>query len=223
MGKRAILVLAISCLLTVLPVPAQRGGGHAGGGHSGGGHGGGFHGGSINGGFHGNVGWTGPGSNRAGYRNSRIFRNGYWYGGAYGGYWASPFWYDDYGYDPYPQETADDSRPVPPAALAPGNERTTMAAPAAPVRPVMMDVPEVKEAAAEQPGPATVFILKDGGRIEARRYTLTQNELHLADAGQERRTVALAKLDREATVAANHERGIDLQFPTDANRVVLGF
>ena len=224
MNKRAILALAIGSLLTVFPLQAQRGGGgHGGGGHSGGGHGGGFHGGSVNGGFRGNVGWIGGGlSSGAGYRNARGWRNGYWYGGAYGGYWASPFWYDDYGYNPYPQEAADNSQPVPPAAIAQGNDRPATTAPAAPVSPVMMEVPEVKEAAVEQPGPATVFIFKDGARLEARHYTLTQNALHLADEGHER-TVALAQLDREATITANQERGIDLRFPTDGNRVVLSF
>ena len=54
----------------------------------------------------------------------------------------------------------------------------------------------------------TVFVFKNGERVEARRYTMTQSSLRLADEGQER-NVALAMLDRDATVAANQVRGIE--------------
>ncbi len=82
------------------------------------------------------------------------------------------------------------------------HEPAAQVAVAPPVKPIMLDVADVKEMPAEQPGPPTVFVFRNGERVEARRYTMTQNTLRLGDEGQER-NVALAMLDRDATVAAN--------------------
>ncbi len=107
MRKQTLLALILGGFVAVLPLHAQRGGGHVGGGgHAGGSfHGSGMssHGSSSASGFHGNIGWNPSGWSGGsiggnGFGNhSRNFRSGYWYGGATGGYWA-PFWYgDDYG------------------------------------------------------------------------------------------------------------------------------
>jgi hypothetical protein len=101
---RALLPLALCCLLAV-PAVAQRGGGGHGGGFGGGGFhgggfgGGGFHGGGFGGGgFHGGFGgFRGFGFNRFGYN-----RFGYGYGYPYWGWgvgWGYPYW--GYGYAPY--------------------------------------------------------------------------------------------------------------------------
>lgn len=231
MRKHFLLALVLGGFVAVLPLQAQRGGAHGGGIHGGGGVHGGInsHGTSAGNGVHGNVGWNRSGWSGGsiggnGFHNHpRSFRNGYWYGGAGGGYWA-PFWYgDDYGYGYDPQDRAGEMGPSgPPAGWTRQDEPPAPVALAPPVKPVMLDVADVKEIPAEQPGPPTVFVFKNGERVEARRYTMTQSTLRLAENGQER-NVGLAMLDRDATVAANQQRGIQLQFPTDSNRMVLSF
>jgi hypothetical protein len=226
MHKHILLALVLGGLVAVLPLHAQRGGGHAGGSFHGGMN---SHGASTGSGSHGNVGWNSSGwsggsigGNGIG-NHARNFRSGYWHGGSEGGYWA-PFWYgDDYGYYDFSQDRAGEMGPAgPPPAWNRQEEAPAPVAVAPPVKPVMMDVADMKEMPTEQPGPPTIFVFKNGERVEARRYTMTQNTLRLGDDGQ-KRNVALVMLDRDATVAANQQRGIQLQFPTDSNRMVLSF
>jgi hypothetical protein len=49
-------------------------------------------------------------------------------------------------------------------------------------------------------------------------------KLELADFGdRQQRTVPLDMLDINATIAANHEHGIDLRIPADRNEISLSF
>jgi hypothetical protein len=45
--------------------------------------------------------------------------------------------------------------------------------------------------------------------------------LRIAADGQQR-TIPLNALDLKATIAANHERGIDLKLPTNRSEILLG-
>jgi len=79
--------------------------------------------------------------------------------------------------------------------------------------------PSAQPAKPRQP---TVFVLKNGERIEIRRYTILGGLLRLTVDGKPR-VIPLTELDLKATLAANHERGINLKIPTNPNEVVMGF
>jgi hypothetical protein len=72
------------------------------------------------------------------------------------------------------------------------------------------------------PTPPAVFILSNGDRLESSHYLLTVDSLRLQqDGGQ--RTIPLSAVNLEATLAANHERGVDLQIPKNKDQIMLGF
>ncbi len=70
--------------------------------------------------------------------------------------------------------------------------------------------------------PPTIFILATGERLESRRFVLTANFLSVS-IDRQHRTVPLDLLDIRATIAANHDRGIELQIPDDRNEISLSF
>jgi hypothetical protein len=70
--------------------------------------------------------------------------------------------------------------------------------------------------------PPTIFVLANGERLESRRFVLTASVLSVSIERQQR-SVPLGQLDINATVAANHERGIDLRIPDDRNEISVGF
>ena len=70
--------------------------------------------------------------------------------------------------------------------------------------------------------PPTIFILANGERLETRRFLLTASNLSFS-IGRQQRTIPLDRLDLDATIAANHERGIDLRIPADRNEISLSF
>ncbi|MGO8787107.1 MAG: hypothetical protein ACLQVL_06960 [Terriglobia bacterium] len=84
------------------------------------------------------------------------------------------------------------------------------------------EVPGVAIAAPAKPRPPSVFLLKNGEKLEARRYTITGGSLHVTADGKPR-VIPLTELDLNATLAANSERGVNLRIPTNPNDVVLGF
>lgn len=84
------------------------------------------------------------------------------------------------------------------------------------------EVPGGPSAAPAKPRPPSVFLLKNGEKLEARRYTITGGSLHVTVDGKPR-VIPLAELDLNATLAANRERGINLRIPTNPNEVVMGF
>jgi thiol-disulfide isomerase/thioredoxin len=69
--------------------------------------------------------------------------------------------------------------------------------------------------------PGTVFVLKSGERLEVHHYTIMAGSLRLTEPGNQR-SIPLAALDIKASIAANHERGIDLKIPTNQNEIFLG-
>jgi len=70
--------------------------------------------------------------------------------------------------------------------------------------------------------PPTVFVLKNGERLEAHHFTIMAGSLRINEQGT-RRTIPLSALDLKATIAENHERRIDLKIPLNQNEVLLGF
>jgi len=70
--------------------------------------------------------------------------------------------------------------------------------------------------------PPTIFVLANGERLESRRFVLTASALSVSIERQQR-SVPLGQLDINATVAANHERGIELRIPDDRNEISVGF
>jgi len=70
--------------------------------------------------------------------------------------------------------------------------------------------------------PPTIFILANGGRLETRRFLLTASNLSFS-LDRRQRTIPLDMVDLDATIAANHERGIDLRIPADRNEISLSF
>jgi len=90
------------------------------------------------------------------------------------------------------------------------------------VVPKLIEVPGGPSTQPAKPRPPTVFLLKNGEKLEARRYTITGGSLHIAVDGKQR-TIALADLDLKASTAANQERGIKLRIPTNPNEIVMGF
>jgi len=69
--------------------------------------------------------------------------------------------------------------------------------------------------------PPTMFVLKNGERLESHHYTLTMSSLRITASGNQR-TIPLAEVDLSATLAANHERGINLKIPTKQSEIYFG-
>lgn len=85
-----------------------------------------------------------------------------------------------------------------------------------------IEVPGAQNATATKVLPPTVFVLANGERLESSRFVLTASVLSVR-IGREQRTIPLQNLNIDATVATNHERGIDLQVPDDRNEISLSF
>jgi hypothetical protein len=86
----------------------------------------------------------------------------------------------------------------------------------------IIEVPDTANSAASKPLPPAMFILRNGERFEARRYLLTYDHLRFT-IDRQQRTIPLAVLDINATVAANCERGINLRIPADRSEISVGF
>ena len=88
--------------------------------------------------------------------------------------------------------------------------------------PKVIDLPGTTSSATVKPQPPATFVLRNGERLESRRYLLTHDSLYLTIDHQQR-TIPLAMLDINATVAADRERGIDLRIPADRSEISLSF
>jgi hypothetical protein len=62
----------------------------------------------------------------------------------------------------------------------------------------------------------------NGERLETQGYVLTASSL-CATVQHSQRTIPLAMLDLQATLAANRERGLDLLIPENRNEVSVRF
>lgn len=85
-----------------------------------------------------------------------------------------------------------------------------------------IEIPSAANAAAPKMPPPAVFILASGERLEARRFVLSASFLSVS-IDRQLRNVPLNMLDLQATLSANHDRGIDLRIPDDRNEIFLSF
>jgi thiol-disulfide isomerase/thioredoxin len=111
----------------------------------------------------------------------------------------------------------------PSAHSAPGSDQGSAVSRAA--NPRSATLIEIPKGLSEPPPRSllpTVFVLRNGERVEAEHYTIMGGSVRFTTHGNER-TIPLAELDQKATIAANRERGIDLKFPTNQNEIFLGF
>ena len=91
-----------------------------------------------------------------------------------------------------------------------------------PINPKLIEVPSGPSTPPAKPRQLTLFVFKNGERIEVRRYTILGGLLRLSVDGKQH-TIPLSDLDLKACVAANKERGINLRIPTNPNELVMGF
>jgi len=124
-------------------------------------------------------------------------------------------WYDGpVGYE-QPDAEAVRNGPVPPVEI--------LRTPEPPVPEAqVIEIPSVADSTAAKVLPPTIFILANGERLETRRYVLTASNLSVS-IDRQQRTVPRDLLDINATITANHERGIDLRIPADRNEISLSF
>jgi hypothetical protein len=122
--------------------------------------------------------------------------------------------YDEpFGYEQ--PETAVTNGPVPAVVIPP--------TPEAPIpKAQVIEIPVAANSAAAKMLPPTIFIMANGERLETRRFLLTASNLSYS-IDRQQRTIPLDRLDLDATIAANHERGIDLRIPADRNEISLSF
>lgn len=89
-------------------------------------------------------------------------------------------------------------------------------------KPLLIEIPSVGSLPEVEVLPPTVFVLKDGQRLEARRFVLLASNLSLT-IDRHQRTVPIETLDTSETTIANHDRGIDLRIPADPNETSVSF
>jgi hypothetical protein len=132
-----------------------------------------------------------------------------------------PYW--PYDYFPYDDAT-DYERPY--AEVVEREPQPAVTAPLVPERPPakaqVIEIPGAANLAVTRPQPVAIFILESGERLEATRFVLTSANLSVS-VNRRQRTIPLAQLNLDATLAANHDRGIDLRIPADQNEISLSF
>lgn len=202
---RAALFTLLSASVLTAPSWAQRGGGHAGGGHASGGH------------SAGPQGHSATGAHRSALGSRRFSRDRSGSNG-YGGY---PYFFPDYWYDGYDGQQDSDApadRPPGPVVVRAREERPPKPLPPAQV----IEIPGAAGATVAKSLPPTVFILNNGEKLESDRFVLSANSLSV-NVHRSQRTIPIDLLNIDATIAANHDRGIDLRIPNDRNEISLRF
>lgn len=204
MYRAALFTLLAVSLLTARSWAQRGGGGHAGGVHGSGAH------------SAGPRGHAGSGARRTGLGSRRFERSG-WNNYGYGGY---PYFFADDGYDGYEGQEGDGPVERPPAPVI--VQRVREEHPSNPLPPAqVINIPSAGATVAKSL-PPTVFILSNGEKLESDRFVLTANSLSV-NVRRSLRTIPLDLLDIDATLAANHDRGIDLRIPNDRNEISLRF
>jgi hypothetical protein len=150
-------------------------------------------------------------------------RSGGHHNRGYGAVWlpyGAPYWDEDGNFWDEPSYQQPPTTTSPQVIVVENKEPRPPAAPPEP--PKLIEVPQSKEAPAAKPQPATLFVLKGGERLESRDYLLTAESLQI-QVGRQRREIPLGTLDLDATIAANHQRGIELTIPRDRTAVFVSF
>ncbi len=132
------------------------------------------------------------------------------------------FPYDEpFGYErPYAEAVTNE--PGAPAGILQPDDRQSRAPEPSVPKAQVIEIPAVANSTAAKMLPPAIFILANGERVETRRFVLTASHLSIS-IDRQQRTVPLDMLDINATISANHERGIDLRVPFDRNEISLSF
>ena len=151
--------------------------------------------------------------------------DGFGYGGfGYGAVWLPwdyPYWDDDYVGSDFSYSEPANPPSAAPQVIVLQNKEPEAPAPI-PEPPKLIEVPQSKEAPEARRVPATLFVLKNGERLESHSYLLSVQSLQI-EVGRQRRIIPISTLDLDATLAANQDRGIEVTIPSDRNTVFLGF
>jgi hypothetical protein len=132
------------------------------------------------------------------------------------------FPYDEpFGYE-QPYAEAVTNEPVAPVGILQPDDRQSRATEPSVPKAQVIEIPAVANSTAAKMLPPAIFILANGERLETRRFVLTATHLSVS-IDRKQRTVPLNMLDINATISANHERGIDLRVPFDRNEISLSF
>jgi hypothetical protein len=130
-------------------------------------------------------------------------------------------YYEPFGYE-QPYAEAVTNEPVAAGGMLPPDDRQSRAPEPSVPKAQVIEIPAVANSATAKMLPPTLFILANGERLETRRFVLTASHLSVS-IDRQQRTVPLDMLDINATITANHERGIDLRVPFDRNEISLSF
>ncbi len=137
--------------------------------------------------------------------------------GLYGGF------YDGF-YGDYPEVAEQKVPPVVIVHDAPAPTVPSASVQVAPAEPKMIEVPAPATVASSGVRtPAAVFILSDGRRMETQNYTITDSVLTIKEPHRPAIQVPLDQLNVEATLAENHQRGLNLQLPESRSEIVISF
>jgi hypothetical protein len=132
------------------------------------------------------------------------------------------FPYDQpFGYE-QPYAEAVKNEPVSRAGTLQPDDRQSRAPEPSVPKAQIIEIPGVANSTAAKMLPPALFILANGERLETRRFVLTASHLSVS-IDRQQRTVPLDMLDINATITANHERGVDLRVPFDRNEISLSF
>jgi len=112
-----------------------------------------------------------------------------------------------------PQQTA--SRSVP-------ENRRSNYIPSPVSSPQLIEIPLSGKSAPAKPEPPALFVLNNGERIETKHYFLTAKSLSL-EVAHRQRNIPISDLDIDTTIAANQQRGLDLNIPTNRDTVFVSF
>lgn len=240
--RRLLTFAAFLLIISVVPVCAQRGGGHASGGSHGGFSGGGhasFGGGHAFSGGH--ASFSGRASGATGLSGSRFtshsalglrsYNRGYRYRGAIGGYgyrgrcYGYGCGYPYYGYagiDPYWwwDSYSNDQNDAEQRAMANDMNQENLDEQQqlgeqdqqAHARPMNRPQPESRASAQTSIDPPTVLVYRDQHQREIQNYAIVGSTLW-AFTPQRTEKIPLAELDLPATTKVNENRGVDFRLP----------
>ncbi len=135
-----------------------------------------------------------------------------------------PFsYYDDF-YATRPVEIVEQPAPTPVVVLRDERPPAATSTPTPAPDPKLIEVPVSTVFIG---GPAknipAVFILADGRHLEASNFTITDSLLTIKEPHRPAQQIPLSDLNIESTVSANHDRGIDLQFPESKSEILISF
>jgi hypothetical protein len=141
----------------------------------------------------------------------------------YGAGWlpyGAPYWDEDGNFWDEPSYQQPPTTTSPQVIVVQNKEPRPSVPP--PELPKLIEVPQSKEAPVARRQLPALFVLKNGERLESRDYFLTAESLQI-QVGHQRREIPIDTLDLDATIAANHERGIEVTIPRDRTAVFVSF